>query len=98
MCIVLDLVVVAFGSFRCSWEAGRVKVASSVDSASSRFLFGRWWSPLCSLACIAAAFSMCMAVCPSGVICFPSIGVQSFTPSSHGRARCFSSLSKYLSG
>jgi hypothetical protein len=37
-------------------------------------------------------------VCPSHVVCFSSIGVQSETPSSHRGARCFSNLSEKLSG
>ena len=41
---------------------------------------------------------MCTSVCPSGVVCFYRIGVQSVTPSSHRGAKCFSSLSDKLSG
>ncbi len=39
--ISLDMVVVAFGSFRWSWEVRSVRAAPSGDSASSRLLFGR---------------------------------------------------------
>jgi hypothetical protein len=83
VCIFLDLVVVFFGSFRCSWDIGSVRVALSGDSASSTLLFGRCRSPLCSLACITFEFSMYMLVCPSSVVCFSSFSVQSDTPSSH---------------
>ena len=41
---------------------------------------------------------MYTSVCPSDVVRFSRIGVQSETPSPHGGARCFSSLSHYLSG
>jgi len=41
---------------------------------------------------------MCTSVCHAGVVCFSRIGVQSVTPSSHRRAKCFSSLSEKLSG
>jgi hypothetical protein len=41
---------------------------------------------------------MCTSICPSGVVCFSRIGVQSVTPSFHIRARCFISLSEKLSG
>ena len=97
VCIFGGMFVVAFGSFRCSWKVGSVRVALSVDRTSSRLLFGHCQSPLCSLACIAVAFSMYVSVCPFGLFCYSSIGVQSFTPSSHNGARCFSSLSEYLS-
>ena len=94
VCIFLDLDVVVSGSFRCSWDAGSVRVVLSVVSAVSRLLFGRCWSPLCSLACIAFAFSIYMSVCASGVVCLSRIGVQSDTPSSHMGTRCFSTLSE----
>ena len=89
-----DLDVVVFGSFRCSWDVGSVRIILSVVSAVSRLLFGRCWSPLCSLACIAFAFRMYMSMCPSGVVCFSRIGVQSDTPSSHKGARYFSILTE----
>jgi len=92
--ILWDLDVVVFDSFQYSWDVGSVRVVLSVVSAVSRLSFGRCWSPLCSLACIAFAFSMYMLVCLSGVVCFYRIGVQSDTPSSHRGGRCLSILSK----
>ena len=41
---------------------------------------------------------MCTSVCPSGVVCFSRIGVQSVTPSSHRGVGRFSSLSEKSSG
>ena len=83
MCIFGDLDVVAFGSFRCSWNVGSVRVVMNVVSAISRLLFGGCRSPLCSLTCIAFVFSMYMLVCPSDVVCFSKIIVQTDIPSSH---------------
>ena len=60
MCTFGDMIVVAFGRFTCSWDDGSVKVTLRVDSASSKLLLVRCLSPLCSLACITVAFSMCM--------------------------------------
>jgi len=37
-------------------------------------------------------------MCPLDVVCFSRIDVQFETPSPHRRARCFLSLSEYLSG
>ena len=68
VCICWAWVVGAFGSLRCSWDTGSVKVALNVDSASSRLLFGRCLSPLCRLACITVSFSMCMRVRTFGVL------------------------------
>ena len=73
VCIFLDRVVVAFGSFRCSWDVRSVRVAMSVDSASSSLPFGRCWSPLCRLACIGVAFSIYMLACSYGVVCSSNI-------------------------
>ena len=69
-CIFWDLDVVVFGSFRCSWDVGIVRVVLSVVSAVSRLSLGHCWSPLCSLSCVAFAFSMYMAVCPSSFFFF----------------------------
>jgi len=66
-----------FCSFRCSWEVGSVRVALSVDRASSRLLSRRCCSSLCSLACIAVTFSMCISVCPSSVVCLFLVAVSS---------------------
>ena len=41
MCIFCVLCVVGLGSFLCSWFDGRVRVARSVDIASSRLLLMR---------------------------------------------------------
>ena len=41
MCIILDVCVVALGSFRCSWDVGSVREVLSVVNAISRLLFGR---------------------------------------------------------
>ena len=90
--------IVSLGSLRCSWYVGSASVALTVDSASSRLLFGRCLSPLCSLACMVVAFNMYMRVCPSGVVHFSSIGVHSFTLFSQKGAMRLSSLSQYLSG
>ena len=87
-----DLDVVVFGSFRCSSDVRSVRVVLSVVRAVSRLLFGRYWSPSCSLAYTAFAFNMYMPVCPSGVGCFSRIGVQSDTPSSLRGGGCFGIL------
>jgi hypothetical protein len=92
VCIYWDLDVGVFGTLRCSWDVWNVRVALSVVSAVSKLLFGRCWSPLCSLTCIAFVFSMYMSVCPSGAFCFSRIGVQSDTPSSYRGAKCYSIL------
>ena len=78
-----DLCVLALVSFRYSWDVGSVKVIMSVVKAISILLFGRCLSPLCSLACIAFAFSMYMSVCLSDVVYFSRIGIQTDTPPSH---------------
>ena len=87
----------AFGSLQCSGDDGSARVVLRADSASSWLLFGRCLSPLFSLACIVVEFSMCRWVRPSDIVCFPSIGDQSRTLFSHKGAKCFSSLSEYLS-
>ena len=70
VCIYWDLDVGVFGTLRCSWDVWNVRVALSVVSAVSKLLFGRCWSPLCSLTCIAFVFSMYMSLCPSGAFVF----------------------------
>ena len=98
MCICCVLFVVGLGSFLCSWFDGRVRVVRRVDMASSRLLLMRCWSPHLRLAWIALVLSMRTSLCLVGVVCFSRIGVQFVTPSSHNGARCFSNMSKKLSG
>jgi len=97
-CMFCVLYVVDLRSFLCSWFAGRGRVVLGVNIASSRLLLMRCRSQLLSLACIALVSSMSNSACPTVVVCFSRIGVQSETPSPHRGAMCFSSLSEKLSG
>ena len=96
--MVCVVVTVGLGSLWCSWCAGCVSVVARVDRAISSFGGGWGLSPVCRLACIALAFSICICVCPVAVICFSKRLVQSHTPSSHKGARCFRSRSAYRRG
>jgi hypothetical protein len=62
--------VVSLDSLRRSWAAGSASVAIRFDIDVSRLTVGRVLSPLCSLACIAVAFSMYVLVCPFDVVSF----------------------------
>ncbi len=97
-CMVCVATVVGLGSFVGSWDAGWVSVVARADRATSNLGWGRGLSPVCSFACAALAFSICICFCSHVVVCDSSILDQSLSPSSHRGAKCFRSLSEYRRG